>query len=59
MFAIDVNGKKGPNKWGHDIFPLQSVGDGTHPAKVVAGGCISPEKGGITSTNMMKTLFSK
>lgn len=59
LFAIDVNGKKGPNKWGHDIFPLQSVGDGTHPAKVVAGGCITPEKGGITSTKMMKTLFSK
>lgn len=23
-FAIDINGKKGPNKWGHDLFPLQS-----------------------------------
>jgi len=20
VFAIDVNGKKGPNKWGHDVF---------------------------------------
>lgn len=20
LFAIDVNGTKGPNKWGHDLF---------------------------------------
>ncbi len=23
IIAIDVNGRKGPNKWGHDIFPLE------------------------------------
>ena len=22
LFALDVNGKMGPNKWGHDLFPL-------------------------------------
>ena len=22
MFAVDVNGRKGPNKWGQDIFPF-------------------------------------
>ena len=22
-FAVDVNGKKGPNKWGHDVFTFQ------------------------------------
>lgn len=23
MFALDVNGRKGPNKWGQDIFPFE------------------------------------
>lgn len=24
-FAVDVNGRKGPNKWGQDIFPFSTV----------------------------------
>lgn len=24
-FVVDVNGKKGPNKWGYDVFYLTSV----------------------------------
>ncbi len=59
LFAIDVNGAKGPNKWGHDIFPLQSKGDGTHPAKLVPGGCSFVEKGGMTTTTLMKKMFNK
>lgn len=23
-FAIDINGNKGPNRWGYDLFPVQS-----------------------------------
>ncbi len=26
-WAIDVNGLKGPNKWGYDVWPLTLVGD--------------------------------
>ncbi|MBP3820529.1 type II secretion system protein [bacterium] len=25
MFAVDINGKKGPNKWGEDIYPFDIV----------------------------------
>ena len=59
LFAVDVNGKKGPNKWGYDLFALQSMGDGQFPIKLAPGGCYFPEKGGMTSTQMVKKLFSK
>lgn len=59
IFAIDLNGAKGPNKWGYDLFAFQSKGDGTAPAKLVAGGCFFPEKGGMSSAQLLQSMFSK
>ena len=52
IFAIDINGHKGPNKWGYDIFSFASYGS---PKKMYlrAGGCDFAEKGGVTSATML------
>ncbi len=58
LFAIDVNGKRGPNKWGYDLFPLQSKSNGD-PIELVGGGCEVTEKGGVSASVMIKNLFNK
>ena len=52
---VDVNGNKGPNRWGYDIFVLELVakndaGVSYYPE---CGGCGIVEKGGKTSCQMM------
>jgi prepilin-type N-terminal cleavage/methylation domain-containing protein len=59
LFAVDVNGKKGPNKWGYDLFALQTKSNGELPLQLAAGFCYSPEKGGLSTNNLMKNLFNK
>ena len=59
LFALDINGKKGPNKWGHDIFTFNIKNDGKSSNTVIPGGCGFVEKGGIYSETMMKELFKK
>lgn len=27
MYAVDINGHKGPNKWGYDIFSFSLLGN--------------------------------
>ncbi|MCM1338989.1 MAG: type II secretion system GspH family protein, partial [Muribaculaceae bacterium] len=59
LFAIDVNGNRGPNKWGYDLFQFLSSGDGSTSIKLLGGACVYPEKGGMSTNMMLKTLFSK
>ena len=52
---VDVNGNKGPNRWGYDIFMFILKGN---PEKGVSyfptnGGCNIVEKGGKSSFDMM------
>lgn len=53
---VDVNGKKGPNRWGYDMFVLsittknEGAGVGYLPE---CGGCGIVEKGGKTTCQMM------
>ena len=59
LFALDINGKKGPNKWGYDLFTFMIRSNNFKPLKIDAGICMSPEKGGYTTAEMIKNLYSK
>ena len=54
-FAIDVNGKKGPNKWGYDIFDFNIVSTETNDLKL-RGSDQMIEKGGTSTGNMIKHM---
>jgi len=53
IFAVDVNGNKGPNKWGHDIFEFRSRGTIGGSPKLAGGGCMPVDKGGTYSSTMI------
>ncbi len=54
LFAIDVNGLKGPNKWGHDLFAFGTRGGGSRASYVATNlSCNPTEKGGLSTTNML------
>lgn len=53
IFAVDINGKKGPNKWGHDIFEFRPVGVIGSPLKLAGGGCMPVDKGGSYAKDMI------
>ena len=52
VLVIDVNGKKGPNKWGYDLFRISLKGN---PSGKLFYGCESMlvEKGGVSSCNIL------
>ena len=56
---IDVNGQKGPNKWGHDLFKLSFVKD-RYSYKFSPYGCgiNSYEEGGISSVRMWQEMHN-
>ena len=58
LFAIDVNGKKGPNKWGHDLFSFIARSNGDQ-IQLKDGACSQTEKGGVSTATMIKNLFNK
>ncbi len=55
LFAIDINGKKGPNKWGHDLFSFYTVSDGKIYKLQPTG--YSVDKGGKTTGQMVRDMF--
>ena len=57
LFAMDVNGMKGPNKWGYDLFAFQTKSDIKSPLFITAGGCMAAEKGGYTTAEMLSALY--
>lgn len=61
-FLFDVNGKKGPNKWGYDLFAftltsIHSKGDVLFQATTMCSG--KKEKGGMLPGDMLKYAFLK
>lgn len=57
IFAIDVNGKKEPNRFGYDVFFLILKGtDETIPG-FTTGGCDYYEKGGVSTSTMLNGTF--
>ena len=50
-FYVDVNGKKGPNKWGHDVFGFRLSNSNTEIPKIVPdNNCILTEEGAYDLT---------
>lgn len=52
-FLVDVNGQKGPNKWGYDIYTLSIYGDGKGSG-VEPGECMAVEDNGKTPEEVLK-----
>lgn len=57
IYVVDVNGHKGPNKWGYDIFGLQLFGNEQTGISKIKGFDFVTEKGGTASSVMIKDLF--
>lgn len=53
IFAVDVNGKKGPNKWGYDLFEFSTAGSLVSPIVIDYGRCNVIDKGGKSTKNML------
>lgn len=56
IFAIDINGKKGPNKWGYDLFNFRLQGLPTKPIYLAPHPTQIYEKGGTPTVNMVKIM---
>ena len=52
VFTIDINGHKGPNKWGYDLFSFIILGD-DNTIKKIDGRSYATEKGGKTTAEMI------
>lgn len=57
IFAIDVNGMKGPNKWGYDLFTFQTRADVSSSLRLIPGGCMVVENGGVSTAQMLKDIY--
>lgn len=63
-FAYDINGKKGPNKWGYDIFVFAIVNNAKTGQSSIsqltagAGSCMSAESGGKLTKDMINSLYN-
>ena len=55
-FTVDINGKTGPNKWGHDLFVF-NINSNNKKLYLVGGGCMSPEDGGFSTKAMLDKVF--
>ncbi len=53
LFAIDINGMKGPNKWGHDLFAFGARGSINKPPYVATDLACNPTQEGGRSTYVM------
>ncbi|MCM1338670.1 MAG: type II secretion system GspH family protein [Muribaculaceae bacterium] len=51
---IDINGVKGPNKWGFDVFYLYNYYDGKE-FYILGGGCQPTEEGGKSVHQMLRS----
>ena len=52
-FAFDINGHKGPNKWGHDIFTFSIVGNKIDGITKIDPTTYPVDKGGKTMSEMI------
>jgi len=57
MLAVDINGKKPPNMWGHDIFVF-TIDESPSLRLIPYGGtCQLLEDGGVTSQYMVESVI--
>ncbi len=55
IFAYDVNGMKGPNKWGYDLFDFRTKMAQDYATAIVSGGSLK-QKNGTTAAEMIKKI---
>lgn len=53
VFAVDVNGKKGPNKWGYDVFAF-SWEERNGNNIILSSTCSLTEEGGVTPMEILE-----
>lgn len=58
LFFVDINGKKGPNKWGYDLFSFRLYKDSEGILKFKEGSGFK-ESGGKTVDEMLQEISSK
>lgn len=56
---VDINGRKGPNKWGYDLFVFRISGDIYGARKITGGNCMSVEDGGYSTDTRIKMMGKK
>ena len=54
-FAIDINGHKGPNKWGYDLYKFVLIGNKSNGITNIRSEAAVVEKGGKTIIEMINT----
>ena len=54
-FAIDINGHKGPNKWGYDLYKFVLIGNKSDGITNIRSEAAVVEKGGKTIIEMLNT----
>ncbi len=59
LFLVDVNGFKGPNKQGYDLFDFDIGKRPTTGLYLKEGRCQNPQNGGKNTKNMIKEVFTK
>ena len=58
-YIVDVNGMKGPNKWGHDLFNLRMQVDKNGVVDIVSPVGELTENGGITPSEMVEKAIKE
>ena len=58
IYTVDVNGHKGPNKWGYDIFSFRIEGNISNGISTLKPVTYAYEAGGKTSETMYKEAFN-
>ena len=58
FFLLDINGKKGPNKWGHDLFPFRICGNTNLQLNLCPDSSNTIEKGGLTTKQMIENMYN-
>ena len=53
--AIDINGHKGPNKWGYDLYKFVLIGNKSDGITNIKSEAAVVEKGGKTIIEMINT----
>ena len=56
VFTVDVNGHKGPNKWGYDIFTFKIIGNKQDGMTKLKSVNYATDKGGKTFAQMLQSF---
>ena len=59
LYAVDINGHRGPNRWGYDIFAFTIKGNSQDGIKGIFGSNQAMEQGGKWFDTMYKEAFNK